>query len=309
MGKIFISYARADDGPFVKQLYQDLIERGFEIWWDRKAMESRGLTFLQEIRDAIEGSDRLIAVIGPNAVKSEYVKVEWEHALLFSKGVIPILRKGFELPGKNDYDIVPPELSKFDCPDFRKERSYQDALEELVRKLKTPVPSLGEFHTEVPSLPAHFLPRHDELVLLGNAVLADIKRPEVVNSARQKTVIVGMGGMGKSVAVLQDSKYTISVSSDNTLKVWDMESGTVLKTLEGYTRWVTAVAALQDGKCAISATQDDTIKIWNIESGNVLVSFDGDSTPFCCAVSLDGKTIVAGEDSGRVHFLRLEGVD
>ena len=199
MGKIFISYARADDEPFVKQLYQDLTERGFDIWWDRKAMESRGLTFLQEIRDAIEGSDRLIAVIGPNAVKSEYVNVEWEHALLFSKGVIPILRKGFELPGKNDYDIVPPKLSKFDCPDFRKERSYQDALEELVRKLKTPVPPLGDFRTAVPSLPAHFLPRSDELVLLGNAVLSDIKRPEVVNSARQKTVIVGMGGMGKSV--------------------------------------------------------------------------------------------------------------
>jgi len=30
-------------------------------------MESRGRTFLQELRDAIEGSDRLIAVIGPNA--------------------------------------------------------------------------------------------------------------------------------------------------------------------------------------------------------------------------------------------------
>jgi len=92
MGKIFISYARADDEPFVKQLYQDLTGHGFDIWWDNEKMESRGLTFLQEIRDAIEGLDRLIAVIGPNAVKSEYVKVEWEHALLFSKGVVPILR-------------------------------------------------------------------------------------------------------------------------------------------------------------------------------------------------------------------------
>lgn len=33
MGKIFISYARADDEPFVKQLYLDLAERGFDIWW------------------------------------------------------------------------------------------------------------------------------------------------------------------------------------------------------------------------------------------------------------------------------------
>jgi WD40 repeat protein len=60
----------------------------------------------------------------------------------------------------------------------------------------------------VPSLPPHFLPRLDELVLLGNAVLADIKRPEVVNSAKQKTVIVGMGGMGKSVLAAAFARST-----------------------------------------------------------------------------------------------------
>ena len=51
--KLFISYARADDEPFVRRLYQDLTEFGYDVWWDREAMESRGRTFLQEIRDAI----------------------------------------------------------------------------------------------------------------------------------------------------------------------------------------------------------------------------------------------------------------
>ncbi len=62
------------------------------MWWDRKAMESRSRSFLQELRDAIWQADRLIAVIGPNALTSEYVRVEWDHALLFCKAVIPILR-------------------------------------------------------------------------------------------------------------------------------------------------------------------------------------------------------------------------
>ena len=55
---VFLSYARADDEPFVERLYGDLIQAGIEVWWDRAAMESRGRTFLQEIRDAIEGVDR-----------------------------------------------------------------------------------------------------------------------------------------------------------------------------------------------------------------------------------------------------------
>jgi len=201
MREIFLSYARADDEPFVKQLYQDLTENGIDVWWDRKAMESRGRTFLQELRDAIEGSDRLIAVIGPKAVTSDYVRVEWEHALLFAKGVVPVLRCG-------DYDLVPPELSKFHCPDFRKEQPHQDSLEELIGILAEPVPPLGALRTEVHSLPPHFLPRRDELILLGNAVLADVQRPETVTSAKQKTVIVGMGGMGKSVLAAAFARST-----------------------------------------------------------------------------------------------------
>jgi len=58
MGQIFISYAWDDDEPFVKQLYQDLTENGIDVWWDRKAIQSRGLTFQQELREAIEGFDR-----------------------------------------------------------------------------------------------------------------------------------------------------------------------------------------------------------------------------------------------------------
>ena len=79
---LFLSYARGDDEPFVRRLYHDLSARGFTVWWDRVAMPSRGLTFLQEIRDAIESSDRLLAVIGPRAVQSDYVTSEWQHALL-----------------------------------------------------------------------------------------------------------------------------------------------------------------------------------------------------------------------------------
>jgi len=201
MGQIFISYARDDDEPFVKQLYQDLTENGIDVWWDRKDMESRGRTFLQELRDAIEASDCLIAVIGPTAVTSDYVKAEWEHALLFAKGVVPILRI-------NDYHQIPSNLSKFHCPDFRKERPYNEALEELLDILAKPVPKLGPLLTAVPSLPPHFLPRFDEIVRLGENVLVDIQRPTVITSAEQTTALQGMWGVGKSVLAAAFARAT-----------------------------------------------------------------------------------------------------
>ncbi len=51
--KLFLSYARDDDEPFVRRLYEDLVKAGFEVWFDRVSMPSRQLTFYQEIRDAI----------------------------------------------------------------------------------------------------------------------------------------------------------------------------------------------------------------------------------------------------------------
>ena len=188
---LFISYAREDDEPFVEKLYQDLIARGFAVWWDRTAMQNRGRTFLQEIRDAIEKSDLLIAVVGPKAIESDTVQSEWEHALLFSKGVVPILRIG-------DYDLLPEEISKLHCPDFREKRPYEESLKELLRLLREPIPPLGPM-IGVLSLPPSYLPRIEDLKRVKELILADAVKPVVITSAKQITAVQGMGGMGKSI--------------------------------------------------------------------------------------------------------------
>ena len=68
------------------------------------------------------------------------------------------------------------------------------------------------------------------------------------------------------------------------------------------------VAIARDGKTAISASLDNTLKIWDLFTGEEIASFSGDSGFNCCAILADGVTVVAGDRSGRVHFLRLEGV-
>ena len=190
-GYVFLSYARNDDELFVKRLYQDLVAQGQDVWWDRKAMESRGRTFLQEIREAIAAADRVIAVVGPNAVSSDYVKYEWEHALLYCRGLVPILKKG-------DHSLLPDYLKNLHCPDFREESTYGEGIEELLRILQTPVPQLGQVRG-TPALPIHFLPRRDELMRLNQILFKDIHRPILITSANQTTAMHGMGGIGKSV--------------------------------------------------------------------------------------------------------------
>lgn len=191
MADIFISYGRQDDEAFVQQLRADLIADGLTVWWDRAAMESRGRTFLQEIRDAIADCGRLILVIGPRAVQSDYVRVEWEFALQVCKVVVPILRLG-------DFSLVPDQLARLHCPDFRPERPRADALAELRRILSSPVPGLAKL-SGVDPLPAKFLPRPEEVEKLATTILADVSHPVVITSAGRTVALEGMGGVGKSV--------------------------------------------------------------------------------------------------------------
>ncbi|MBN1167799.1 MAG: TIR domain-containing protein, partial [Methanospirillaceae archaeon] len=188
---IFLSYARSDDEPFTRRLYVDLTEKGFDIWFDRENMPSRGLKFLHEIRDAITERDRLILVVGPGAVQSDYVSAEWRYALEIGKGINPVLRLG-------DCPIIPEELKLLDTPDFRDDSFYDARLKTLIRQVSQPLAPMGKL-IGVPSLPPHLLKQPERLSALKDAVLADLNRPVVVTGTKARTGIQGMGGIGKSV--------------------------------------------------------------------------------------------------------------
>jgi len=134
----------------------------------------------------------------------------------------------------------------------------------------------------------------------GTLKVWDLESGEAVQTLKGHT------GLVRAVAVMPDGKAVISGSCDNTLKLWDLESGEAVQTLKGHTDSVNAVAVLPNGKQAISGSDDNTLKLWDLESGVVVVSFSGDGPLLSIAVSQDGKIFIAGEASGRLHFLRLK---
>ena len=199
--RVFLCYARDDDEPFVKRLYEDLTANGFDVWWDRVSMPSRQLTFHQEIADAIRAHDRFVFVVGPAAVRSRYVRQEWRWALELDKPVNPIVRlDGVRADGgkRDGYDLIPEQLKLIHSEDFRDDAQYDTHLANLVSQLSDPEPPLGKL-VGVPSLPAHFLARADRLRALKDAVLVDLQKPVVITGAAARVGIQGMGGIGKSV--------------------------------------------------------------------------------------------------------------
>jgi WD40 repeat protein len=69
---------------------------------------------------------------------------------------------------------------------------------------------------------------------------------------------------------------------------------------------VRAVAVTPEGQRAVSASWDNTVKVWELETGKILATFTCDARALCCAFSEALKLILAGDEGGHLHFLRLE---
>ena len=102
-------------------------------------------------------------------------------------------------------------------------------------------------------------------------------------------------------AVTPDGLRVISASDDKTLKVWDLESGRELATLEGHASRVVACVATPDGRRVVSASDDKTLKVWDLATYACLLTHYGDAA--FTAVTATETSIVAGDNSGSLWFL------
>lgn len=58
----------------------------------------------------------------------------------------------------------------------------------------------------------------------------------------------------------------------------------------------------------LSRWSDHYVEIWSMETRARVTGFTAESGVSCLAAA-DKQTLVAGEESGRIHFLRLESAE
>jgi WD40 repeat protein len=67
-----------------------------------------------------------------------------------------------------------------------------------------------------------------------------------------------------SVSYSPDGETLASGSLDQTIKLWDVQTGKERATLKGHTNWVNSVAHSPDGRTLASGSNDATIKLWGV---------------------------------------------
>jgi WD40 repeat protein len=93
-----------------------------------------------------------------------------------------------------------------------------------------------------------------------------------------------------------------SASFDKTVKIWDVNSGVCIQTLD-HSDWVDSVAYSHDSALLASASHDNTVKIWNARSSQCIQTLVG-HTQFALSVAFshDSTRIASGSSNDKIKI-------
>ncbi|MEG4048557.1 AAA-like domain-containing protein, partial [Microcoleus sp. Pol17_C1] len=128
-----------------------------------------------------------------------------------------------------------------------------------------------------------------------------------VSEVKERSSLEGHRSSVISVAWSPDGNTLASASGDNTIKLWNVQTQTELKTLTGHSSSVISVAWSPDGKTLASASDDKTIKLWNLQTQKELTTLAGHSdSVWSIAFSPDGKTLASASGDNTIKLWNLE---
>jgi WD40 repeat protein len=125
----------------------------------------------------------------------------------------------------------------------------------------------------------------------------------------------GHGSEVTAVAFTPDGKHVLTVAGrltmvgdpgdDNTMKVWEVETGRLVRVFEGHTDTILVVAVSPDGNQALTGGGfDGIIKLWDLNTGELIRSLDAHPTGvFSLAFSPNGQQALSGPMGAGVVIL------
>ncbi|HST52628.1 MAG TPA: caspase family protein, partial [Pyrinomonadaceae bacterium] len=106
-----------------------------------------------------------------------------------------------------------------------------------------------------------------------------------------------------ALAFSPDARLVASGSADNTVRLWDAETGRELRSLAGHKAYVRAVAFSPDGRTLVSGSTDGSVRRWDVSTGQTGATIEGVGSIISLAFSPDGRALAAGTMDGAIKLL------
>lgn len=98
-----------------------------------------------------------------------------------------------------------------------------------------------------------------------------------------------------TLALSVDHQILVSGGQDKALKIWDLETGELIKTLQSDSGKIRSVAISPDGNTIVSGSGDRMVRIWNLTDDRKPLMLAGHTSDVdIVRITPDGKTVLSG---------------
>jgi len=112
-----------------------------------------------------------------------------------------------------------------------------------------------------------------------------------------RTALVGVGN---------DPYGSILPAADNSIYVWDLKTGELVRQLEGHANTPAHIATSPDGRLALSADPDGVAVLWDLQSGEAILRLDNQGKAFTGIQFLpDSQTALTSSSDGTLALWNL----
>lgn len=135
-----------------------------------------------------------------------------------------------------------------------------------------------------------------------NAPVAAPVRPSVdFSRITPLGVLPGHKAEVETVMFSPDGRWLATGSLDETVKVWEAQTGELKHTLAGHTDGVASITFLPDNRSLVTVALDNSIRLWDLNTGELKKTTpDQQNSLWAIGVSPDGKTLAGGVSNRRI---------
>jgi WD40 repeat protein len=97
-----------------------------------------------------------------------------------------------------------------------------------------------------------------------------------------------------ATAYSPDGRMIASSGTDSVIRLWDVETGALLKSFSGHSILVMCTTFSPDGKVIATSSVDQTVRLWDVSTGECLRILEGHSGQIgSVAFSSDGRLLAS----------------
>ena len=173
-----------------------------------------------------------------------------------------------------------------------------------------------DLDTQTNAIALHVVPGKPLLASIGghNPLriwnLRTLKQDNYFKDASSNALSIAINNTGRVIATGHGNFRDDQKSLESSIKIWNLESGKLIKTLNGHTKQVRSLSFSPNGEHLVSGSHDRTIKIWNVKSGKLETSIDAHEDHITSvAWSHNGKIIATASDDKSIKIWDAENYE